>query len=183
MTQSVGEQNVKELSTLFGLGEEKFTVSENLLDLEKPLLWSTLEEPVHSFAGEDLTVFANMARLSPEKGQMKLLNAFAQVHEQHPQTRLLLIGDGPLRTDLETEVAARGLTGKVVITGLLSNPFPTLKTADCFVFSSDYEGQGLAMVEAMMLGLPAISTDVVGSHSVLVGGYGLLVENSVRRFG
>ncbi|UYQ78865.1 CDP-glycerol glycerophosphotransferase family protein [Glutamicibacter sp. JL.03c] len=178
VTQSVGEQNVKELSTLFGLAEEKFTVSENLLDLEKPLRWSTLEDPVHTFSGEGLTVFANMARLSPEKGQMKLLEAFAQVHEQHPNTRLLLIGDGPLRTDLETEVAARGLAGKAVITGLLSNPFPTLKTADCFVFSSDYEGQGLAMVEAMMLGLPAISTDVVGSHSVLADGYGLLVENS-----
>ncbi|KUM32129.1 hypothetical protein AQ436_03225 [Arthrobacter sp. EpRS66] len=178
VTQSVGEQNVKELSALFGLDEEKFTVSENLLDLEKPLRWSTLEDSVHTFSGEGLTVFANMARLSPEKGQMKLLEAFAQVHEQHPDTRLLLIGDGPLRTDLETEVDARGLAGKVAITGLLSNPFPTLKTADCFVFSSDYEGQGLAMVEAMMLGLPAISTDVVGSHSVLVDGYGLLVENS-----
>ncbi|WP_334122924.1 CDP-glycerol glycerophosphotransferase family protein [Glutamicibacter sp.] len=178
VTQSVGEKNVKELSSQFGLEEEKFTVSENLLDLDKPVLWSTLEEPVHTFGGDGLTVFANMARLSPEKGQMKLLEAFAQVHEQHPQTRLLMIGDGPLRTDLETEVDARGLTGKVVITGLLSNPFPTLKTADCFVFSSDYEGQGLAMVEAMMLGLPAVSTDVVGSHSVLVDGYGLLVENS-----
>lgn len=91
--------------------------------------------------GIGLTVFANMARLSPEKGQMKLLQAFAQVHEQNPDTRLLLIGDGPLRSDLENEIKARGLTGHVVVTGLLANPFPTLKTADCFVFSSDYEGQ------------------------------------------
>ncbi|WP_139339697.1 glycosyltransferase, partial [Serratia marcescens] len=109
VTQSVGEKNVKELSSQFGLEEEKFTVSENLLDLEKPLLWSSLEEPVHTFEGDGLTVFANMARLSPEKGQMKLLMAFAEVHGQHPQTRLLLIGDGPLRTDLETEIDARGL--------------------------------------------------------------------------
>lgn len=179
VTQSVGEQNSKELTQRFGLDEERFTVSENLLDLEKPVAWSTLEEPAHSFEGQGLTVFANMARLSPEKGQAKLLEAFAEVHESHPETRLLMIGDGPLRTDLETEIAARGLAGKVVITGLLSNPFPTLKTADCFVFSSNYEGQGLAMIEAMMLGLPAISTDVVGSHSVLVDGYGLLVENTV----
>lgn len=51
MTQSVGEQNEKELSTLFGIEPEKFTVSENLLDLEKPIVWSTLEEPVHVFDG------------------------------------------------------------------------------------------------------------------------------------
>ncbi|UXN31247.1 CDP-glycerol glycerophosphotransferase family protein [Glutamicibacter sp. M10] len=178
VTNSVGEQNEKELSRLFGIDPEKFTVSENLLDLEKPIVWSTLEESVHVFDGVGLTVFANMARLSPEKGQMKLLQAFAKVHEQNPDTRLLLIGDGPLRSDLENEIRARGLTGHVVVTGLLANPFPTLKTADCFVFSSDYEGQGLAMIEAMMLGMPAISTDVVGSRSVLEGGFGLLVENS-----
>jgi len=111
---------------------------------------------------------------------MKLLEAFAKINADHPGTRLLMIGDGPLRSDLETEINVRGLTGRVVITGLLANPFPTLKTADCFVFSSDYEGQGLAMIEAMMLGLPAISTDVVGSHSVLVGGFGQLVENSAE---
>lgn len=180
VTESVGQQNKQELTELFGLLPDQFTVSENLLDLRKPLEWSEAAEPVHRFEGNDLKVFANMARLSPEKGQLKLLEAFAKINADHPETRLLLIGDGPLRSDLETEIKARGLTGRVVITGLLSNPFPTLKTADCFVFSSDYEGQGLAMIEAMMLGLPAISTDVVGSHSVLVGGYGQLVENSAE---
>lgn len=180
VTESVGQQNEQQLSELFGLDPGKFTVSENLLDLRKPLEWSEASDPVHRFEGDGLTVFANMARLSPEKGQMKLLEAFAKINADHPGTRLLMIGDGPLRSDLETEIKVRGLTGRVVITGLLANPFPTLKTADCFVFSSDYEGQGLAMIEAMMLGLPAISTDVVGSHSVLVGGFGQLVENSAE---
>jgi CDP-glycerol glycerophosphotransferase len=180
VTQSVGEQNERELTELLGLQSEQFTVSENLLDLRKPMEWSEMGEPVYQFEGKGLTVFANMARLSPEKGQMKLLESFAKINAEHPNTRLLLIGDGPLRHDLETEISARGLSGRVVVTGLLANPFPTLKTADCFVFSSDYEGQGLAMIEAMMLGLPVISTDVVGSHSVLVDGYGLLVENSAE---
>ncbi|GAA1410713.1 glycosyl/glycerophosphate transferase teichoic acid biosynthesis [Glutamicibacter uratoxydans] len=180
VTESVGDLNREQLSERFGLDPAQFTVSENLLDLDKPLAWSKLGEPVHEFEGENLTVFANMARLSPEKGQAKLLEAFAEVHQRHPETRLLLIGDGPLHSDLDREIEARGLEEVVAITGLLANPFPTLKSADCFVFSSDYEGQGLAMVEALMLGLPAVSTDVVGSHSVLVGGYGLLVENSVQ---
>ncbi|GAB3621456.1 CDP-glycerol glycerophosphotransferase family protein [Glutamicibacter endophyticus] len=180
VTDSVGELNQKQLSERFDIDSSLFTVSENLLDIEKPARWAELEDPVHSFDGDDLTVFANMARLSPEKGQSKLLKAFMAVHEQDPRTRLLLIGDGPLRSVLEEEITRHGLEGKVVITGLLSNPFPTLRSADCFVFSSDYEGQGLAMIEALMLGLPAISTDVVGSHSVLVDGYGMLVENSVQ---
>lgn len=179
VTDSVGEVNERELGQRFDIDQASFTVSENLLDLVKPAQWSQLSETVHEFPGEDLAVFANMARLSPEKGQAKLLRAFAEVHAANPNTRLLLIGDGPLRMSLEEQVIELGLEGKVVITGLLANPFPTLNSADCFVFSSDYEGQGLAMIEAMMLGLPAISTDVVGSHSVLVGGYGQLVENSV----
>ncbi|WP_404290912.1 CDP-glycerol glycerophosphotransferase family protein [Glutamicibacter arilaitensis] len=180
VTESVGQINRQQLGEQFGIDESKFTVSENLLDLRKPSEWSELSEPVHEFSGDGLTVFANMARLSPEKGQSKLLHAFARVHAAHANTRLLLIGDGPLRMSLEDQIVELGLDGKVVITGLLANPFPTLKSADCFVFSSDYEGQGLAMIEAMMLGLPAISTDVVGSRSVLTGGFGLLVENSVE---
>ncbi|GAA1877502.1 CDP-glycerol glycerophosphotransferase family protein [Paeniglutamicibacter psychrophenolicus] len=178
VTQSVGQQNKDRLSQRFGLDDDAFVVSDNLIDLTKPVAWSTLEEPAVEFAGDDLTIFANMARLSPEKGQLKLLEAFDEVHRLHPKTRLLLIGDGPLRSSLEREIIRRELSAAVKITGLLGNPFPTLKTADCFVFSSEYEGQGLAMVEAMMLGLPAISTDVVGSRSVLEGGFGLLVENS-----
>jgi len=180
VTESVGDLNREQLSARFGLDPAQFTVSENLLDLDKPLAWSKLGEPVHEFEGADLTVFANMARSSPEKGQTKLLEAFYQVHQRHPETRLLLIGDGPLHSDLDREINNLGLQDVVVITGLLANPFPTLKSADCFIFSSDYEGQGLAMVEALMLGLPAVSTDVVGSHSVLVDGYGLLVENSIQ---
>ncbi|MGP9728000.1 CDP-glycerol glycerophosphotransferase family protein [Glutamicibacter sp. AOP3-A1-12] len=180
VTDSVGEINQRQLGEQFGIDESKFTVSENLLDLNKPSDWAELSEPVHEFSGEGLTIFANMARLSPEKGQAKLLHAFARVHAAHANTRLLLIGDGPLRLSLEEQITELGLSGQVVITGLLANPFPTLKSADCFVFSSDYEGQGLAMIEAMMLGLPAISTDVVGSRSVLTGGFGLLVENSVE---
>jgi len=58
------------------------------------------------------------------------------------------------------------------------NPMPYLKASDCFVLSSNYEGQGLVLLEAMVLEKPVISTDISGPRSVLKDGLGLLVDNS-----
>ncbi|MGT8959708.1 glycosyltransferase [Escherichia coli] len=61
----------------------------------------------------------------------------------------------------------------------MSNPFPLLKRADCFVLSSNHEGQPMVLFEAMILDKPIISTDITGSRSALEGRSGVLVENSV----
>jgi len=119
-------------------------------------------------------------RLSPEKGHARLIKAFAAVNAEHPQTRLAILGDGPLHQSLTALVRQLGLTDKVMLAGRRANPFPALKRADCFVFSSEYEGQGLAVLEALILRLPVISTDVVGPRSVLKDGYGLLVEDGTE---
>jgi CDP-glycerol glycerophosphotransferase len=98
----------------------------------------------------------------------------------HPTCKLTILGDGPLRDDLEFLIEELALTSNVFLAGLRINPFPALQRSDCFVFSSDYEGQGLVVLEALILGKPVISTDVVGPRSVLENGHGMLVENSVQ---
>jgi len=71
-----------------------------------------------------------------------------------------------------------GLKNDIIFAGQLENPFVLLDECDCFVLSSDYEGQGLVLMEAMIVGKPIIATDVTGVRSVLEGGLGLLVENT-----
>jgi CDP-glycerol glycerophosphotransferase len=124
--------------------------------------------------------FINIGRLSPEKGQDKLIRAFAGLCGKYDNLKLYIVGEGVLEKTLKTLVNKLKLEDKVIFTGQLSNAFPLLNLCDCFVLSSNYEGQGLVLLEALVLGKPTISTDVTGAHSVLEGGYGLLVENSAE---
>lgn len=122
--------------------------------------------------------FINIGRLSPEKGQEKLINSFAKLHKEFPNAKLYIVGDGPLRKQLALQAEMLGLKNDIIFAGQLENPFVLLDECDCFVLSSDYEGQGLVLMEAMIVGKPIIATDVTGVRSVLEGGLGLLVENT-----
>lgn len=102
--------------------------------------------------------FIAVGRLSPEKNHSRLIQAFALVHEKEPATRLVIAGQGPLRETLEDEVARYGLTESVKLVGHTTNPYQLMALADTFVLSSDYEGQPMVILEALVLGLPVITT-------------------------
>ncbi|EJS09096.1 hypothetical protein IKM_00271 [Bacillus mycoides] len=123
--------------------------------------------------------FVNMGRLSPEKDQKKLIHAFAKVTELYDNIRLYIIGDGVLKEELENLVREKNLEDKVIFTGQMSNPFLLINQCDCFVLSSNHEGQPMVLLEALILGKPIIATDIAGSRSILEKGYGDLVENNI----
>ncbi|WP_211878091.1 CDP-glycerol glycerophosphotransferase family protein [Pseudarthrobacter albicanus] len=182
VTKSVNEENIRQLSEAFELPEAKFDYCNNVVNAEeaKKLAADPLEEDLHEWMDAGSTNFVTLGRLSPEKGHAKLIRAFAEIVEANPNCKLTILGDGPLRQDLQDLIEDLSLEPNVFLAGLRFNPFPALQRADCFVFSSDYEGQGLVVLEALILGKPVISTDVVGPRSVLEDGYGLLVDNSVN---
>lgn len=182
VTESVAEENARSLAGRFRLDPESFTFCNNLINPDETvrLAEEALDADIAAFAAAGGPLFVTAGRLSPEKGHARLIKAFAAVNAEHPQTRLAILGDGPLHQSLTALVRQLGLTDKVMLAGRRANPFPALKRADCFVFSSEYEGQGLAVLEALILRLPVISTDVVGPRSVLKDGYGLLVEDGTE---
>jgi GalNAc-alpha-(1->4)-GalNAc-alpha-(1->3)-diNAcBac-PP-undecaprenol alpha-1,4-N-acetyl-D-galactosaminyltransferase len=100
-----------------------------------------------------------MGRLVREKGFDLLLEAFSRIAERHPNWSLTIIGDGPLRSELEAQSTALKLAGRVHFTGELADPFPVLCAADLFVFPSRSEGFGCALAEAMGCRLPVVSFD------------------------
>ncbi|SHE99730.1 glycosyltransferase [Alkalibacter saccharofermentans] len=126
------------------------------------------------------TKFINIGRLSPEKGQDKLISAFAELCSEYDNLKLYIVGEGVLEKALKDQAKRLKVSDRVVFTGQLSNAFALLNLCDCFVLSSNYEGQGLVLLEALVLNKPTISTDVTGAHSVLEGGYGLLVDNTAE---
>lgn len=124
--------------------------------------------------------FVNMGRLSPEKGQDNLIHAFASFHKEHRNSKLYILGRGPLEADLQSIIDELELNDSVYLLGQIENPFFLMSKCNCFVLSSHYEGQPMVLLEAMTLGMKIIATDIVANRTVLEEGkYGVLVENSI----
>jgi glycosyltransferase involved in cell wall biosynthesis len=108
----------------------------------------------------------HVARLSPAKDQATLVRAFALAKDRVPDLRLWIVGDGPLRSKLESMAQEIGLRGSVTFFGEQADVAPFFAAADLFVLSSVTEGVPVSLLEAMSAGLPAIVTDVGGMAEV-----------------
>jgi CDP-glycerol glycerophosphotransferase (TagB/SpsB family)/glycosyltransferase involved in cell wall biosynthesis len=126
----------------------------------------------------EVKTFVTVGRLSPEKNQSRLIRAFARVHEAHPATRLVIVGAGPLADDLVALAASLGVGDSVILTGQQSNPHAIMAAADCFVLSSNYEGQPMVILEALVLGLPIVTVAFASAESALPAGVGLVVPQT-----
>jgi glycosyltransferase involved in cell wall biosynthesis len=128
------------------------------------------------FAPTDV-LFVCVAVLRPQKNPALLLEAFHRGPASDPRAHLLFVGEGggALESELERQIGALGLQERVHLLGLRSDIPEILNAADVFVLSSDYEGNPLAVLEAMAAGKPVISTAVGGVPELVEGGCGLLV--------
>ena len=117
-------------------------------------------------------------RLSKQKNQKILLESFANVSKKYQRAELFIYGEGSIKSELEDKIKALGLTGRVYLQGQTDNVVAALSEADIFVMSSDYEGMPNALMEALAVGVPCISTDCPcgGPKMLIKNGYdGLLV--------
>jgi CDP-glycerol glycerophosphotransferase len=125
------------------------------------------------------TTFVTVGRLSPEKNHARLIKAFAKVHDNHPETRLVILGGGKLEEELQALVQELGMESHVAIAGQVDNPFAIMAECDCFVLSSDYEGQPMTILEARVLGLPVVTTTFSSVGDSVPPDAGLVVPQSV----
>lgn len=112
--------------------------------------------------------FLTVARCVPQKGIDILLDAFAMVRAALPHATLTIIGDGPLRSQLEQQARAYHLSDRVTFLGFRRDLEDCYHRADIAVFPSRWEGLGIAAIEAAACGLPVIASVVGGLQEVVV---------------
>ncbi|MCQ2506256.1 MAG: CDP-glycerol glycerophosphotransferase family protein [Lachnospiraceae bacterium] len=170
---------------------KKCKVIPNLINIrritegaEKPIKWDTNSRSTMKMADlkalleSDEKVFINIGRFSAEKGQMRLLKAFARLLKEKDAYLIILGSFGPLYKELLEESKKEEYRGRVVIIKFLSNPYALLSRCDFLVSSSFYEGFGLTVVEADILKLPCFTTDIIATGNFVREHKGLVVENS-----
>ncbi|MCS6923666.1 MAG: glycosyltransferase [Fimbriimonadales bacterium] len=135
------------------------------------------EQPPHRwFQNPESPIVLSIGRLVPLKGYDTLLRAFAQVRRQTP-AQLVILGEGKERARLEQLATELGVRPFFDLPGFDPNPFRYMRQANVYVLSSRYEGLPNALIQAMALGCPVVSTDCPsGPNEILDGGkYGELV--------
>lgn len=133
-------------------------------------------EPEHPWFSDAAPVILAMGRFVPQKDFETLIDAFGRLAPQSP-ARLMILGDGPLRSRMAEQIGRLGLTERVALPGFVDNPLPWLRQARLFVLSSRFEGFGNVVAESLGCGTPVVSTDCpYGPAEILGGGaYGALV--------
>lgn len=115
-------------------------------------------------------VVGSVGRLEPQKRFDLLIEAIARLHQERPNVRLLIAGDGTMRRELESRAEATGLREHCMLLGHTPD-IPGLHHAfDLFVQSSDYEGTPNAVLEAMAMETPVVATDAGGTGELVIDG-------------
>lgn len=164
---AVSAQTAAGLQAL-GLGTpSQYRVIRNGIDLK--YFSPDLDEPPAVLPGSPL--LGVIASLTPEKGLDLIIGALGNLAPRYPQLRLCLVGDGPLRRELEAQAHALGLETRIHFAGNVEDVRPYLRALDLLVVPSRREGQGRVLMEAMALGRPVMATRVGGIPELVCHGH------------
>lgn len=179
---AVANDVAEELCTLAPALRSRIAVLPN--PVVSPELFTRAAEPLSDpwFADDAPPVVLGAGRLGTQKDFPTLVRAFAAARRQR-ELRLVILGDGPDREQLQNLSRELGVESDVKLPGFVINPFPYMKRAGVFVLSSIYEGMPNVLLQALALGVRVVSTDCPGgSRDALMGGrYGRLVAAGDHR--
>ena len=162
---AINHKNLMESRKFYN--DDNIYLIENGVHLEKYLNKKTILE-------NDKVKFIHVGRFNGVKNHSFLIDVFNEINKEYKETSLHLLGDGPLRGDIEQKVKKLNLNDKIVFHGNVSNVPELLNESDVFLFPSIYEGSPLSIIEALAAGLPIVASDR--------GGIPGLVENNVNGY-
>lgn len=176
---SISEGVAKDISSITKIMDSKLNVIYNPV-VSAQLVEESKEIKEHKWLDcNDNPVILAVGRLTKQKNFELLIKSFKEVREK-VDARLIILGEGEERKQLEALISKLNLVDFVDLPGFDNNPYVYMKKADVFVLSSSWEGFGNVLVESMALGTPVVSTDCPsGPREILNNGeYGFLVDLS-----
>lgn len=175
-----GAVDIRDYLISHGQNLGRIHVIHNWVDFSKRKPSASVLDTRRKLGIGDQLVIGCIGRLHPQKGQIYLIRAFANVLAEYPNTMLMLVGDGETRGELEKEVSLLGLAEKVIFTGTATsdeyNNF--LATIDIYVQPSVFEGLPRTLLDAMYMGKAIVATDINGNREAIQNEVnGLLVRS------
>ena len=147
-----------------------YEIIKNAIDVDRYLFSSEKRAEMRSKYGlGDAFTFCCTGRLSEQKNQAVLIEAFARYHQKHPLSALLLAGDGPERSNLTSMISNLGIEHCALLLGVVQDVGAVLSASDAYVLPSKFEGFGTAVIEAQANGLPCLVSDTVSPEADLMG--------------
>ena len=151
-----------------GVRPELCTTVNNAIDIHQPLPdRRAMRQRLN--IDDDTFVFGSIGSLIPRKANHHTLEALAQFSQKHPEAKwkMVLVGEGAERRALAEQARALGIEHHVIFTGFQNTPFDYLATFDAFILASKSEGLPRVVLEAMLLNIPVIGSQVTGTAELI----------------
>ena len=137
------------------------------------IIYNPVSETVFQLQDEPKkNVIINVGKLHKQKNQELLIKAFASIADDFPDWTLVIYGEGPLREALELRIKNLELRKQILLPGRCDTVIEEMNKAKVFAFSSDFEGMSNAILEAVCVGLPVVTTNVSGAEELVKDGEG-----------
>lgn len=151
---------------------------DSIMDIDGYVIPNAIDKKFigKSFKGEKEKTIVSVGRLVSQKNFELLIKSFYKINKKFPEYKLKIYGKGPLKNDLKCLINELGLENRVFLEGYKSDIEKHIQNASIFVLSSNYEGMPNALIEAMALGVPSISTNCP------VGGPKYLIKDGVNGY-
>lgn len=158
---------------LFGskvVKSDRYFTLKNAIDLSKYVFDQNIRLEYRSQLGlaNEIT-YIHVGRFHPSKNHRFLIDLFAKIHEYNRNTKLVIVGDGQLRPQIESQISNLHLENSIILTGNRTDIPNLLFAADCFLFPSNWEGLPVTVVEAQAAGLPCLVSDRVTEEVAISG--------------
>ncbi len=160
----------KQVKEIYGIEFASYSVFPNVIHPEEILLRSKENKEESLIFTEDLFTFSSVGRVKNGKGYPLLLEIHKELLEIGLRHRIVIVGDGDKLEELRKKAKDWNVSDTFLLVGNQQNPFPYLLRSDCFILPTQSEAYPLSVKEALVLGIPAVVTDVGGVSEIVTDG-------------
>ena len=175
---SVSQEVQDSFIRVSGIDDDRLVVKYNTFDVDR--IKSLAKEPIDNLFKEKKGIsISTVGKLETVKGHQRLLSIMKRLIDNNLFAQLTIVGDGPLRAELQEYINQNNLRDYVYLVGFDANPYKYVAKSDLFVCSSYSEGFSSVVAESLILGVPVVTTDCAGMREMLGSNneFGIITNN------